>query len=65
MGGYSATKFALEAMSSSLRAAAKGKAEVDLTAGGRAIVALSRVSRPASRRLLERIAPAVGVQKRS
>ncbi len=96
-GGYAASKFALEALSASLRAELaaqgsgvrvcvvrpglaqtpfaevaretldavdRGRPEVDLPAGARALVALGRVSRPALRAVLARMAPPLGVPRR-
>jgi len=51
-----------EVAEATVRAVEEGRPEVDLTAGGRALIALSRVSRPALRTLLARIAPRLGVK---
>ncbi len=51
-----------EVAEATVRAVERGKPEVDLTAGGRALSTLARVSRPALRQLLVRIAPRMGVK---
>jgi short-subunit dehydrogenase len=53
---------AQEVAEATLHAVEEGIPEIDLTAGGRAIIALARVSRPALRTLLARIAPRLGVK---
>ena len=53
---------AKEVAEATVHAVEEGRTEVDLTAGGRALIALSRVSRPALRTLLARIAPRLGVK---